>query len=83
MTKKQVRDERVYSAYTSRSLIINNRSQNKNSNGVGTYRQEQMWRHGGVLLTGLLLMACSACFLIRTQDHQLKDGPTYNGLGPP
>jgi hypothetical protein len=35
--------------------------------------------HGGVLLTGLLLMTCSACFLIKPRTTS----PTQNGLDPP
>jgi hypothetical protein len=35
---------------------------------------------GGMLLTGLLPVACSAYFLI---DHQPRDGTTHHGLGPP
>lgn len=37
----------------------------------------------GVLLTGLLFMACSTCFLYSTQDHQLKGSPAYRELGLP
>jgi hypothetical protein len=47
MTKKQVGEERVYSAYTSKLLFIINRSQDRNSNRVGTWRQDLMrkpWR---------------------------------------
>jgi hypothetical protein len=33
--------------------------------------------HGGVLLTGLFSLSS-----YRTQDHQLRDGTTHNGLGP-
>jgi hypothetical protein len=35
------------------------------------------WGHGGMFLTGLLPLACSACSLIEP-----KDGPTYNGTSP-
>jgi len=40
MTEKQVGEERVYSAYTSTLLIITKGSQDRNSQGVGTWRQE-------------------------------------------
>jgi len=37
-----------------------------------------------VQFTGLLTMAYSACLLsCRTQDHQLRAGPTHNKLAPP
>jgi len=39
-------------------------SQDRNSSKAGTWRQELMQRPWGMLLTGLLLMACSTCFLI-------------------
>lgn len=35
--------------------------------------------HGGVLLTSLLLIACSACF----QNHLPRHGPARSELGPP
>jgi len=38
-------------------------------------------------MEGCCLLACSCGFLIltsyRSQDHQLRDGPTHNGLGLP
>ena len=37
--------------------------------------------HGGLMLTGLLSMACSVYFSSRIQDHQPRGGPTYNALG--
>jgi hypothetical protein len=42
MTEKQVGEERVYSAYTSTLLLIIKGSQDRNSHGVGTWRQELM-----------------------------------------
>jgi hypothetical protein len=33
------------------------------------------------LLTGLLSMACLACFLYSTQYHQSRDATAHNGLG--
>jgi hypothetical protein len=58
MTKKQVGEERVYSAYTSILLFITKGSQGWNSN------RSRSRGHGGMLLTGLLPLACSACSLI-------------------
>ena len=38
--------------------------------------------HGGVLLTGLLLVACSALLSYRTQDCQPRGGPTMGWARP-
>jgi hypothetical protein len=40
MTKELVREERVYSAYTSTLLFITKGSQNRNSHRAGTWRWE-------------------------------------------
>jgi hypothetical protein len=77
MTKKQVGEERVCSAYVSTLLFITKRSQDRNSSRSGS----RSWcrGHGGMLLTGLLPLACSACFLIEPKkDYQPRDGTTYN-----
>jgi hypothetical protein len=64
MTKKQVGEERVYSAYTSILLLfITKGSQDWNSGTRSWCRG-----HGGMLLTGLLPLACSACFLIEPKS---------------
>jgi hypothetical protein len=71
MTKKQVGEERVYSAYTS---TITKGSQDWNSSRSWS---RSWWRsHGGMLLTGLLPLACSACFLIEPKT-------TSPGMAPP
>jgi hypothetical protein len=44
MTKKQVGEERVYSAYISTLLFITKGSQDRNSHRAGTWRQELMQR---------------------------------------
>jgi hypothetical protein len=44
MTKKQVGEEMVYSAYTSTLLLITKGSQDRNSHRAGTWRQELMQR---------------------------------------
>jgi hypothetical protein len=44
MTKKQVGEERVNSAYTSMLLFITKGSQDRNSHRTGTWRQELMQR---------------------------------------
>jgi hypothetical protein len=62
MTKKQVGEERVYSAYTSTLLFITKGSQDWNSSRAGS----RSWcrDHGGMFFTGLLPLACSAFSLI-------------------
>jgi hypothetical protein len=62
MTKKQVGEERVYSAYTSILLFITKGSQDWNSSRSGS----RSWcrGHGGMFLTSLPPLACSACSLI-------------------
>ena len=62
MTKKQVGEERVYSAYTSILLFITKGCQDRNSSRAGSrsgYRG-----HGEMFSTGLLHLAYSACSLI-------------------
>ena len=70
MTKKQVGEERVYSAYTSTLLFITKGSQDWNSHRVGTWRQELMqrpWRNAAYWLTPHRLLSLLSQ---RTQDHQ-------------
>ena len=81
--KKQDGEERVSLAYTFTLLFITKGSQNRNSNREGTWKQELIhrpWRGGDywVVLHGLLKPAS-----YKTQDHQPRDGITYNGPGPP
>jgi hypothetical protein len=80
MAKKQVAEERVYSAFTSRSLFITKGRQDRNSNRAGTWRQELMqtpWRDAAYWLAsrGLHHVACSACFFIEPRT-------TCPGMGP-
>ena len=74
MTKKQVGEERVYSAYTSTLLFITKGSQDWNSHRSGS----RSWcrGHGRMLLTGLFPQPCSACFLIEPKT-------TSPGMAPP
>ena len=66
-------EESVYLAYTSAlESIIEGRQARNLEAGAG---------HRGVLLIGLLIMACSACSY-RTWDHQPRDSTTHNELGP-
>jgi hypothetical protein len=70
MTKKQVGEERVYSAYTSMLLFITKESQDWNSSRSGS----RSWcrGHGEMFFTGLPLLACSACFLIEPRLPALR-----------
>jgi hypothetical protein len=62
MTKKQIGEERVYSAYIFMLLFITKGSEDWNSSRPGS----RSWcrSHGGMFFTGLLPLACSACSLI-------------------
>ena len=82
MTKKQVGEERVYSAYISTLLFITKGSQDRNSSRAGTWRQELMqrpWRGAAYWLTSSGLFSLLS---YRTQDHQPRDGPTHKGPFP-
>jgi hypothetical protein len=57
MIKKQAREERVYSAYTSMLLFITKESQNWNQAG-------QKAEADAEAMEGCSLLACSACSLI-------------------
>ena len=83
MTKKQVGEERVFSAYTSTLRLITKESQDRNSHRAGTWRQELMqrpWRNAASRLASPGLLSLLS---YRTQDYQPRDGTTHNGLGPP
>ena len=74
---KQAEEDRVYLADTS------DHSPSLKQVRAGTWRQELMqkpWRGAAywLALHGLLSLLS-----YRTQDHQPRDGPTHNGLGPP
>jgi hypothetical protein len=75
MAKKQVGEERIYSAYTSTLLFI--------TKEVRTATEQELiqWPWSDVL-TGLLPLACSACSLIepKTTSPEMV-GPT-RGLPP-
>jgi hypothetical protein len=83
MTKKQAGEERVYLGYTFTLLFTNKGSQNRNSDRVGTWRQELMqrsWRDAAYWLASPGLLSLLS---YRTQDFQPRDGTTHNRLGPP
>lgn len=39
---------------------------------AGIWKQEPKQGHGGMLLAGLLLLICSACFPVQLQDYLPK-----------
>ena len=80
MTKKQVGEERVYSAYTSTLLFIIKWSQDWNSGK--SWSRNWCRGHGGMFLTGLLPLACSACSLIEPKNTSPKVVPPTRALPP-
>jgi hypothetical protein len=75
MTKKQVGEERFYSSYTSTLLYITKGSQDWNHTGQEPGGRRWCRGHGGMFLTDLFPLACSACFLIEPR--------TSPGMAPP
>jgi hypothetical protein len=79
MTKKQVGEERVYSAYTCILLFITKGSQDRNSPRAETWRQELMerpWRDATYCLASPDLLSLLS---YRIQDYQPRDGTTHSG----
>jgi hypothetical protein len=60
MTKKQLVEEGVYLTYTATALFIIEGSQDRNSSGAETWRQELVQRPWRGAAYWLSLMACSA-----------------------
>ena len=79
MVKKQVGEERVYLAYISTFLFITKRNQDWNSSRSGS----RSWGrgHGEMWLIGLLLLACSASFLI--EPRTTSPGKAQPTMHPP
>ena len=77
--QKQGAQETIYLCYTSTSWSITEECQGRNSHRAGTWRQELMQRPWRVLLTGLLIMACSACFLIESSTSSPEMAPPTKG----
>ena len=81
MAKKQVGEERVYSAHTSTLPFITKGSQDRNSNRAGTWRKKMMqntWRDAAYWIASV---ACSACFLI--EPRTTSPGMAPPTMGPP
>ena len=76
MTKKQVGEERVYLTYTCTSLFIIQRSQDRNSNRAGTWRQASMQRLWKGTSYCLVPHGFLSCFLIEATT-------TSPGMAPP
>ena len=75
MTKKQVGEERVYSAYTSILLFITKGSQVR--------KQELMQRPWRDVTYWLASPGLLSLLSYRTQDYQATDGTTHNGPSQP
>jgi len=75
MTKKQVREESVYSAYTSTLLFL--------TKGRQDWKQELMQRPRRDVTYWLASPGLLSLLSYRTEDYQPRDGTTHNGLGPP
>ena len=65
------------------SLFIIEGSQDRNSNRAGTWRQELMQRPWSSAAHWLAPHGLIRLLSYRTQDHQIRDGTTHHGLGPP
>lgn len=74
--QKQIGEEMVYLAYTSTPQFITKGSQSRNSHREGTWSQELLQKPWRVLLTDLLPMACSACFLMEPRITSPGMAPT-------
>jgi hypothetical protein len=78
MTKKQVGEERVYSAYTSILLFITKSGLELKQ----VRKQELMQRQWRDVLYWLASPGLLSLLSYRTQDYQPRDGPTYKGPFP-
>jgi hypothetical protein len=78
MTKKQIGEERVYSAYM--LLFITKGSQDWNSSRSG--KQELMQRPWRDVPYWLASPGLLSLLSYRTQDYQSRDGPIHNGPYP-
>jgi hypothetical protein len=79
MTKKQVGEERVYSAYTSILLFITKEVRTGTQAGQKAGADAEPWRDITHWLTSPGLLSLLS---YRTQDCQPRDGFTYKGPFP-
>jgi hypothetical protein len=77
MTKKQVGEERVYSAWAS---ILVLRSQDRNSHRAVTWREELIQRPWRDVTYWLAFLGLLILLSYRIQDDQPGDGTSHNGL---
>ena len=77
MTKKQVGEERVYSAYNTTLLLITKGSLGRN---LKARTDAEAMESAAYWLAFLGLLSLLS---YRTQDYQARDGNTHSGLGPP
>jgi hypothetical protein len=83
MTKKQVGEERVYSAYISTLLFTTKATQDRNSHRARTWRQGLMQRPWRDVTYWLASPGLLSLLSYRTQDHQHRDDTTHNGWALP
>jgi hypothetical protein len=81
MTKKQVGEERVYSAYTSHIAVHPQRKSGPElTQGRNLGAGAEAWRGAAYWLASPGLLSL---FSYSIQDYQPRDGTTHKGLGPP
>jgi len=80
MSKKQVGEERVYSAYTFHIAVYHQRNSGLELKQVR--KQELMQRPWKDVTSWLSFPSLLSLLSYRTQDYQPRDGTTHNGLGP-
>jgi hypothetical protein len=79
MSKKQVGEERVYSAYTSTLLFITKEVRTGTQAGQEAGAEQRPWRNVFYWLASPGLLSLLP---YRTQDYQPRDGPTDKGPFP-
>ena len=77
---KQVGKERVYWAYISTLWSIIERSQERNSNRAGPWRQKLMQRPWRGVAYWFALHGLVSLLSYRTEDHQARDATIGNAL---
>jgi hypothetical protein len=80
MTKKQVGEERVYSAYTSHTAVHHQRKSGLEFKQVR--KQELMQRPWRDVLYWLSSPGLLSLLSYTTQDYQPRDGTTHSGPSP-